>query len=408
MQVFDRRLLALLTFLTRRQAWLTPGEIAPQFRLEGRQFTPRTIFNWFAFLKSQGLVYYPYPRANLLGLQETLVTIHGLRDPSILAIMPFGASFEAHMGPGDSRSAIHQGYWVPSSARNDFREFWETARDLSLLEEVDIFESKNKHFLYSPFHEVVTEAGFSSLEDPVDNSYFGRLLDRHLRERYEIGLGPWVETSPILVPIVLEHIWACASSRQIWSLIRARGEREISRYVQGKSARALANGGSALRLLQRQWRGLLLDFETAFLQPRVQNVLRLPANGLTVSLTFEPGSVRRMVESAVEISSRSLGLGLMPGLQRERECNMVITIPSNQIVTLLKIAEEYHRGNQPPSFSIQDTESTNALFNPVFCKVDWRLFDPTDLCWQFDIDGYLGRLHKVKTKDSAIEEILVS
>ncbi len=408
MRTFDRRLMELLTFLTRRQDWLTPGEIAAEFRLDGRQFTPRTIFNWFAFLKSQGFVYYPYPRANLLGLQETNVSILGLRQPSILGIIPFGASFEAHVGLGDSRSVIHQGYWVPSSAMGDFREFWETARDSGLVEEADIFESKNRHFLYSPFHEVVTEAGFASLQDPVDNAYFGRLLDRHLRERYEIGLGPWVEASPLLVPIVLEHIWACASSRQIWGLLRARGEQEISRYVQGKSARALANAGSAIRLLQRKWRGLLRDFETAFLQPRVSNVWKLPPNGLIVSLMFKPGSVKRMVESAVEISSRSLGLGLMPGVRREQECYISTTIPSNQIVPLLKIAEEYHRGNQPATFSIQDGETTNALFNPVFCKVDWRLFDPSDLYWRFDIDGYLDRLDNVKTQDPAQEEILVS
>ena len=35
------------------------------------------------------------------------------------------------------------------------------------------------------------------------------------------------------------------------------------------------------------------------------------------------------------------------------------------------------------------TAATIDLFQPTFCKVDWRLFDPTTLTWEFEGERYL-------------------
>ena len=43
MRLFDPRLMKLLTFLTRRQAWLAPNEISQDFRPDGGRITARTI-----------------------------------------------------------------------------------------------------------------------------------------------------------------------------------------------------------------------------------------------------------------------------------------------------------------------------------------------------------------------------
>src|SRR5205823_13761110 len=97
----------LLSFLTRKQAWLSPLEISNEFRLDGAKVSARTIHRWFSLLREKGgLVYYPYPRANVLGLADVLVTIHGLNDPRILGIVPFTASFnvECSLDRGEPRS----------------------------------------------------------------------------------------------------------------------------------------------------------------------------------------------------------------------------------------------------------------------------------------------------------------
>src|SRR5205809_6277770 len=79
----------LLSFLTRKQAWLSPLEISNEFRLDGAKVSARTIHRWLLLLREKGgLVYYPYPRANVLALADVLVTIHGLNDPRILGIVP--------------------------------------------------------------------------------------------------------------------------------------------------------------------------------------------------------------------------------------------------------------------------------------------------------------------------------
>jgi len=71
---YDPRVLRLLSFLTRTQAWLTPPEIAKTFRIDGRPIGVATLYRWFAALEdATGLAYFPYPRMNVLGLQEVAV-----------------------------------------------------------------------------------------------------------------------------------------------------------------------------------------------------------------------------------------------------------------------------------------------------------------------------------------------
>ena len=116
----DPRVLRLLTFLTRTQAWLTPPQIAKAFRVEGRPVGVATLYRWFAALEeTAGLVYFPYPRMNLLGLQEVAVRVHGLRSPQVLSAVPFSHSFLVELG-FDGQACISQDYWVPGAALKAF------------------------------------------------------------------------------------------------------------------------------------------------------------------------------------------------------------------------------------------------------------------------------------------------
>jgi len=87
--VFDPRVLQLLTFLTRTQAWLTPPEIAKAFRIDRKALAVATLHRWFAALEeTAGLVYFPYPWMNRLGLLEVQVRVFGLRSPRHRAVLP--------------------------------------------------------------------------------------------------------------------------------------------------------------------------------------------------------------------------------------------------------------------------------------------------------------------------------
>jgi len=39
------------------------------------------------------------------------------------------------------------------------------------------------------------------------------------------------------------------------------------------------------------------------------------------------------------------------------------------------------------AIALQDREATVKLFQPTFWKVDWRLFNPTTLTWEFEGSG---------------------
>ena len=68
----------------------------------------------------------------------------------------------------------------------------------------------------------------------------------------------------------------------------------------------------------------------------------------------------------------------------------------DQQVPVLRVVNEYHCGREPPTTtSVQDRETTAAMFSPTFCKVDWRLFDPSALAWRFHGAAYEGALKRL-------------
>src|SRR5437870_11780981 len=120
--------MSLLSYLTRRQAWLSPTQLSKEFALKGSKVSARTIHRWFSVLRETGgPVYYPYPRANVLGLGDVLVTVRGLRDARLLGIIPFGASFTVEIGLDTGEPLVRHGYCGPADALAEFRDLWYTA-----------------------------------------------------------------------------------------------------------------------------------------------------------------------------------------------------------------------------------------------------------------------------------------
>ena len=393
MRVVDPRILELLTFLTRRQAWLSPQEVSREFRLGGEAISARTVQRWFNFLRGHGgFVYYPYPRANRLGLQDVLVRVRGLRNPDVLGILPFASSFAVEVGLGDYEPFVSQGYWVPGHAMAAFRDYWRAAHDLGHVQRVDIFPSRNTHYIYSPFHQTIREDGTADIAETIDNRHFEMLLTAHLKEAFEVKLGDRIAASPLIIPTVVERIWAHCSSRQVWSEIRAKGEKRILAYGRRDLAKAAKKPGAAIQFLQAQWRDLLQHFDEVFLQPRVAFDWTSIKKAMFVSVVLRAGSVDEMVKAAVEISEHAIDTAFRPGLEPDGRCHVSAFIPSDQLMAVLGLVRAYHRGLEPPFVAAQDKKATLELFQPSYCKLDWRLFDPSTLKWGFDAEGYVERL----------------
>jgi len=390
---YDPRLLELLSFLTRRQAWLSPAEIAQEFRLGGKRLNLRTVYRWVNFLRAEAsFVYYPYPRASALGLQDVLVPAWGLKDPEILGILPFASSFNVEVGLGDNVPFTGQGYWVPAGALAEFEAFWDTAKDLRLVDRVELFPSRNTHFFFSPFHQLVTEDGSARLHGPIDNRHFEELARRRLREPYKVEVGKAVARSPLVIPLLMEHLWTHFSSRQVWDAIREKGEGAIRAYAKGFLSKSLDRPGAALRLLQGQWHALLEDFDALFLQPRIFFDWTPLRNSLFVSVKLQTRSADKMVTCAARASEHSIYTSLKPGFRDSDPCLLSCFLPSDQMLPVLAVVREFHSGDGPPFVAVQDVPATESLFQPSYCRVDWRRFDPATLSWRFEGEAYMERL----------------
>ena len=119
-------------------------------------------------------------------------------------------------------------------------------------------------------------------------------------------------------------------------------------------------------------------------------------NVMFLSFVIKPGSVEGMIEAAVRASKRAIYTSFKPGAGYEPRCMITCLAPNDQIVPLLAVVREHHRGREPPVVSVQDCEATVAMFSPTFCKVDWRLFDPGTLSWEFYGEKYLEALKDLK------------
>lgn len=178
----------------------------------------------------------------------------------------------------------------------------------------------------------------------------------------------------------------------MWRAIREKGEDRIVQYGKGFLTKAVEKPGAALRLLQGQWSELLRNFDEVFLQPRVYLDWTSLRNAMFVSIVLAPGSTDRLVEAAMRASERSLITAVKPGVEFEERCHINCFAPNDQLLPLLEIVREYHRGLEPASVAIQDHKAQRELFRPSFCKLDWRLFDPAALEWAFDADAYAEKL----------------
>lgn len=396
--LFAPRILQFLSFLTRKQAWLSPPEIAETFRLNGKPVSVITIYRWFSSLREQvGLTYFPYPRMNLLDLADVYVRVQSPRSPAVLSGVPFGHSFLMEVGL-DGRPFLSLGYWVPGPALKAFEDYWQTAKDLNLVEDFEILPARNTHFIFSPFHETLQEDGSTEITGEIDNEYFGNLIRRHLREPFEVRLAEHIATAPIVVPLLSEHLWRHCSSRQVWQSIRAKGEDEIRKYVKGMPKKSLKKPGAALKLLQQQWRNLMQKFDEVFLQPVVFFPPGLMRNCSLISFRINSGSTERMMEMALRVSQRSVVTTLMPDTALEGKCRVWCNPPSEQLPLILRLVRGYHRGPEPPVFGIIDVKATRKLAQPEFCGFDWRAFDPVNLSWRFDGEKYVERLKEIDAR----------
>jgi hypothetical protein len=385
----------LLSFLTRRQAWLSPTEISKEFNLNGSRISARTIHRWFSVLREKGgLVYYPYPRANVLGLADVLVTVHGLRDPRVLGIIPFAAYFTAEISLDKGEPLVRQGYWVPGNAIEEFREFWRTARDLALLRDFELYSSRNTHFIFSRFEDMITQDGSAIWNGPSDNSYFKTQIQKDLREPFQVKLGEPMTDAPLVIPMVVEHIWGYYSSRQVWEAIGQKDLSHVWKYANGLRSRDLRKPGAALHLLQNQWDRLLKRFDEVFVQPRVFFDWPQLKNSTFFTVMMQANSPDAMLDMALQMSERSIVTALKPSIELDGGCHVSCFLPSDQLASVARIVGEYHTGQTPPTFAIQDRAKTLELFQPQYCKLDWSCFEPSNLSWTFNGDQYIESLKK--------------
>jgi hypothetical protein len=387
----------LLSFLTRKQAWLSPPEISKEFRPNGDKMSARTIHRWFSVLREKGgLVYYPYPRANALGLADILVTVHGIRDVRILGVIPFAAYFTAEISLESGEPLIRQGYWVPATAIGEFREFWRTARDLGLIRDFELFSSRNTNFIFSRFEDLITEDGSAVWSHPSDNSYFKTLIQQDLREPFHVKLGEPMTDAPLIIPMVVEHIWGYYSSRQVWEAIGQRDLSQVRKYVKDLRSRDLRRPGAALHMLQDQWDHLLQHFDEVFVQPRVFFDWPALKNSTFFTVTMQASSLDTMLDAVLQMSERSIVTSLRPSIELEGSCHISCFLPSDQLAPVARIAGGFHVGQSRPGFAVQDRAKTLELFQPCYCKLDWSCFEPSDLSWTFNGSQYSERLSTFK------------
>src|SRR3989454_2705357 len=194
------------------------------------------------------------------------------------------------------------------------------------------------------------------------------------RDPFEVKLSKLLAETPLLIPLVVEHIWAYYSSRQVWQAIGEKDLSSVWRYAKGLRARDLRKPGGALHVLQAEWDNLLQNFEEVFVQPRVFFDWTGLKNTTFLSVVMQAPSSQEMLDAVFRMSERSMVTALKPSIELNGRCHLSCFLPSDQIAAVVRIVGEAHPGTTPPLIAIQDPAGTPPIFPPSFFQLNWSWF----------------------------------
>ncbi len=370
LELFDRKLLEFIYFLTQQKVVVGPEGVSKIFGV-----SERTMRRWLAFLKKQRLDYYFYIDCRSLGLSYFEVVLENVKNEALYSIVPHHTYFMKGQNLGTFTACAIISYWMPDESKKQFRDFWRTAEKLGLAK-CRVFEFEPPVEYYTPFHEIFSGTGNLKFEKDFDFTFFSRIL-RERKSKQALN--------PLCVPIIFERFYENWSPRLVWLNAKKKLGEKASLYFKNERSE-----GARLIAVKREMDFLQKNFGKFFRQIRLYYG---PFNaGIRISAFAYFNYAGDITDLAERIAGKTIMLNVRTSGNKHSFFFITDAYGFNYIVRTLADS-----GCSSTQLILRDEDYFKIYWKKrMRAKLQYQdLFDPKTGKWKFEHDMYAAELKKL-------------
>jgi len=398
LSLYSKSLLEFVYNLTKTEKVLNPLELSKFLGEQGFQVSDRTIKRWFSYLKEH-LGYFLSINYSSLGLINIDVLV---KEPhkDIIKAVPYAYYLFSGFDATSIEDYTIISCLIPNRKLNEFKIFWDKAKEKNLLKDYRLSFCNNIVDFYSPFHEVITNSGNFEFSECIEHSV--EPLIRNMQQPKDIKMSSVIEGNPLILPIVIEYSRERWSSYKVWNAIKEKLGDGVWDYINDIHYRNRRTDNSGIAFVQKTWKKLQENNDELFHNVRV--VYRpLYTKKHSVSYKFLKLKNRKNLPDLVkEISKRSVNsVVYLPEDISSKEVTIFTSTNTEQESYIIrKILPKYINKSYDNKIIYMDFEETDKFWKydsyRKYLKLDYaNLFNPKNCTWKFDLREYLDKLDKI-------------
>jgi len=400
LHTFDKRLLEFMYQLTLHQKLMTHKEMSQVITIQGEKVSERTIKRWLKYLKENHyFTYHPSIKFEQLGLQSVVIILYGLKNQSILDIIPYKIYLMRGTDFKINQDCFFINYKIPIGNFEKFCDFWRVARTKGIIENFSVFEIEQVTALYSPIHKMISPNGSISATE-ADNNYFLDLLETRLNKIEKKSKF----SAPFMTLVAIEYLKDFASSNKVWEQLYKKFGDDIWLLMKKCPTIKLQikkrSSGVGIMCVQKVLRYLRENSDSLIQQIRLAYG-PLYAKNVNLQITFKTKDKPTLLSLIRKISKFSLSI-IFYHLPL-RNVAMLELVTSGELVSdiLLNIknAALKSKVNRLIWFDYKDSSNFWESKKESWLKLKHQdLFDPETVSWRYDSKKYLHEINMLSTK----------
>ncbi|GEM_PF-2803449 len=398
LEVYDKNMMEMVYFLTKKQEFMDSIDVAKSYRKNGRKVSDRTLRRWFTKLEKECFDYYPYARHESMGLQPIFVMVVNPVDEGFMQLIPY-MDYITCCFDKDLKKSFLLRYQIPRDYTKKFDEFWAKAKKEELIEDYTIYYVNSPSYFCSPFHKILKSDGeldFSNYSS-FDNSYFRELFENNYKNMLKPAMSAHILKNPLIVPALLEFYREHYTNRKAWASLKKRLGKNVWKYLKN---RRKETDGVGYYMTQRTIRNLNTVYYKDFFNQTIVFYDPWIRKSISYFLIYKTKSVDKAPEIFEEMSKRALVQWVYP--MSNHGGFVIYQITNGQMMhEVLRVLRKMDPEAETQLVLRDPTESAK-YFTPAYLKMDYTLFDPETMTWQYDHEKYMKTLDSLITSRDVI------
>jgi hypothetical protein len=394
LHTFDKRLLEFMYQLTLHQKLMAPKEMSQVITIQGKKVSERTIKRWLKWLKAHHyFTYYPHIITERIGLVKTVVFVSDLKNPKILDLIPYKTYLMSGASLRELKNTFVVHYAIPEKHLDEFKNFWRKALDAKLIGNYELLKLRCSNILYTPLHLAVEEDGRVDFSKKSRDASEIKIPDSKI---LNAEIHSKIKENPFLVPLLIEHYKAHASSKKIWFSMKQKLSESIWDYIKDIKIKNKKNDGQGICLVRDTLNYLHKNFDMFFQQIRVSYGPLYVDDNISFCGVLELRNENEIKELFKKLLKNSLFIAYNESASGKKELLFEITTNMSGMTEIFNMLSDLCNVKRISKLVLFNyTKSSEYWENKTkgWLKQHYHeLFDPKTVSWRYDSKKYLQEL----------------